>query len=87
MKAEILKELHENAKWITSITFNPHFTDAERRTELRKANKERRALEHAAQQEAGEAGRNGKACWHQSLIEIIEATHHYTAANVALATQ
>ena len=40
-----IKRLHENACWQTSVQFNPHFTDQERRRELRKVSAERRALE------------------------------------------
>ena len=41
---DTIRRWHENACWQTSVQFNPHFTDQERRRELRKVGKERREL-------------------------------------------
>lgn len=46
-RASIIKALHANAKWQTHVQFNTAFTEAERKRELRRLRKERRALEQA----------------------------------------
>jgi hypothetical protein len=44
-RSDIIKALHENAKWQTHVTFNAAFTDEERERELRRLRKEQRGLE------------------------------------------